>query len=86
VRDDIIELRGYLGFRDRLPLRAIFTAMLARERPLTIIDPEITRDPRLADVHVSQFIIRDGWIGVALSPRQAVIAERPGPVRATLHD
>jgi hypothetical protein len=89
VREDIIELRGYLGFRDKLPLRAIFNAMLARERPVTLLDPAITGNPRLADLKVTQYEIRDGWIGVALSPRGEApleLARRRGAVRATVSD
>ncbi|MBM4001134.1 MAG: hypothetical protein FJ297_16630 [Planctomycetes bacterium] len=85
VRDDTIELRGRLGFRDRLPMRAVFTAMLARERKLPLLDPQLMNDDRLEGVRVSQCEIVDGWIGVALSPPEKVAARRP-PARASLSD
>ncbi len=85
VRDDVIELRGQLGFRDRLPMRAIFTAMLARERAMPILDPEITTSPKLEGIGVSQFVVVDGWIGVALSPEPRV-ATQEGPVRVSVSD
>lgn len=85
VRDDIIELRGPLSFQDRLPLRAIFTALLARERTISLLDPKITRHERLKDTHVSQLIAVDGWLGIAISPLPQV-AQPKAPVRVSLSD
>lgn len=85
VREDPIELRGTLSFTDRLPLRAIFTALLARERAIPLLDPKITQHERLADTHVSQLVSVDGWIGLAISP-QPKTAQRPSPVRVSLSD
>ncbi len=85
VRDGVIELRGAMSFADRLPLRAIFTAILARERTIPLLDPRITEDPRLADTHVSQLVAVDGWIGLAISPLPKV-ARPQGPVHVSLSD
>ncbi|GIW94152.1 MAG: hypothetical protein KatS3mg110_2193 [Pirellulaceae bacterium] len=85
VRDGVIELRGTMSFADRLPLRAIFTAILARERAIPILDPRITEDPRLADTRVSQLVAVDGWLGLAISPLPKT-ARPPEPVRVSLSD
>jgi hypothetical protein len=69
VRDGYIELLGQrLGLRDQIALRGIFTKALSRNRPLSLIPQKIARDPRLQDLRINQFVIDDGWIGVALGP------------------
>jgi hypothetical protein len=85
VRDELIEIRGFLGFRDRIPLRGIFTAVLSRDRPLELLDKEITDNPKLADTQITQLVIRDGWLGVALGPLHRT-ALYSAPVRATVAD
>ncbi|MDP6442413.1 MAG: hypothetical protein QGG36_13035 [Pirellulaceae bacterium] len=72
VRDGIIELSGELGFRDRFPLRAIFTKVFSKSQSFNLINAQIASDPRLSDLQVTQFQIEDGWIGVALGPQQRV--------------
>ncbi len=73
VRDGYIELLGQrLGLRDQIALRGIFTKALSRNRPLPLIPQKIAQDPRLQDLQINQFVIDDGWIGVALGPNRAL--------------
>ena len=70
VRDGVIHLGGSgLGFRDRIPLRGIFSKVLSRSRDLHLLGPNAVDHPALADVRVSQLVIEDGWLGMALGPR-----------------
>ncbi len=73
VRTTSIRLSGRrLSTRSSIALRSIFSRMFTRNRPLPIVPAKIVEDPRLADLEVSQVIITDGWIGVAIGPRRTV--------------
>lgn len=81
VRDGTIELIGdKLGFRDRIALRAIFCKVLSKNRKLELVHQRLVNEPRLADVRVTQFVIDNGWIGVALASRKERrdLVARPG--------
>ena len=70
VRDGIIELPGrHLRTGDRAALSAIFGKVLSRNRKLNLINERISKSPQLGDQQVTQFVIHDGWIGVALGPK-----------------
>jgi len=82
-RDGIIELIGDnrpLSLGQRTALSAIFARVLSRNRKLHIINEQIAQAPQLRDQQVTQFVIHDGWIGVALGPkspgRQAAMTPR----------
>ncbi|MBI3836484.1 MAG: hypothetical protein HY288_00945 [Planctomycetia bacterium] len=72
ARDSTIHLEGKsLKGKPQLVLRAIFSKVLSRNRDLRLLDEKLTSDPRLNDLEITQFIIDDGWIGLAYSPRRA---------------
>jgi len=82
-RDGIIELIGDnrpLPLGQRTALTAIFARVLSRNRKLHVINEQIAQAPQLRDQQVTQFVIHDGWIGVALGPkspgRQAAMTPR----------
>jgi hypothetical protein len=82
-RDGIIELIGDnrpLSLGQRTALSAIFARVLSRNRKLHVINQQIAQAPQLRDQQVTQFVIHDGWIGVALGPkspgRQAAMTPR----------
>jgi hypothetical protein len=82
ARDGIIELIGEkLRFSDQIALRGIFSRVLSRNRQLNLVNNQIRQSPQLKDQQVTQFVIHDGWIGVALGPktagREAVLHPRP---------
>ena len=71
-REGIIELIGDnrpLPIGQRLALSGIFNKVLSRNRQLHIINVQIAQSPQLRDQQVTQFVIHDGWIGVALGPK-----------------
>jgi hypothetical protein len=82
-----IELIGNgLRLNDRLALSGIFGKVLSRNRKLNLINKQIAQAPELADQQVTQFVIHDGWIGVALGPKTpgrtaAVSPRRELPLR-----
>jgi hypothetical protein len=70
ARDGIIELGGNrLGAGDRIGLAAIFEKVLSRNRKLNLVNERISKSPELQDQQVTQFVIHDGWIGIALGPK-----------------
>ncbi len=87
-REGIIELIGerrQIPIGQQLSLRAIFNKVLSKNRKLSIVNKQIAQAPALAGQQVTQFVIHDGWIGIALGPhspgRQAAMqprAELPG--------
>jgi hypothetical protein len=72
VREGIIELIGEeLTFGNQLSLRTIFTRVLSKNRKLSLVNKQIAESPELRDQQVTQFVIHDGWIGIALGPKSA---------------
>jgi hypothetical protein len=59
-----------LGFRDQIALRGIFTKVITRNHRLNIIRGRLAGDPRLADLAVTQFAVRDGWVGISVGPHR----------------
>jgi hypothetical protein len=85
VRDGVIELGGErLRFGDQVALRGIFSRVLSRNRKLSLVNQQIAKAPSLRDQQVTQFVIHDGWIGVALGPKYAdrTTTMTPVPVKA----
>ncbi len=69
-RDGIIELGGNrLGAGERIMLAGIFEKVLSRNRKLNLVNERISKSPELKDQQVTQFVIHDGWIGIALGPK-----------------
>jgi len=69
-RDGIIELGGNrLGAGERIMLAGIFEKVLSRNRKLNLVNERLSNSPQLKDQQVTQFVIHDGWIGIALGPK-----------------
>jgi hypothetical protein len=85
VRDGAIRLTGHrLSFRDQVALRAIFSKVFSQHPDLDLLDNRLVDDPRLRSLVVTQFIIRDGWIGLAIGegkPANAHLADEGGRLR-----
>jgi hypothetical protein len=62
-------------------LSGIFGKVLNRNRRLNLVNKQIAQAPELTDQQVTQFVIHDGWIGVALGPkspgREVAMSPRP---------
>ncbi len=59
-----------LGFRDQVALRGIFTKVMSRNHRLNILRGRFENDARLANLGVTQFEARDGWIGISVGPQR----------------
>jgi len=71
VRDGTISLDGKTVRGKAQPvLRSIFSKVMSRNRDLSLLGEQLTSDPRVQDLDVTQFVVEDGWIGLAYSPRR----------------
>jgi hypothetical protein len=58
-------------------LREVFGKLLSPDRTLNLIPPIVAEHPQLADASVTQCVIDDGWIGLAIGPNRNVV-QSPG--------
>ena len=80
VRDTTIFLDGKsLRGKPQVLLRTIFSKVLSPNRELSLLSEKITSDPRIKDLQVTQFVVEDGWIGLAYSPHRpsGTMARKP---------
>ena len=69
VRDEAIYLSGpRLSTRAQFTLRSIFSKAFSRYKPWALLPERITREPRLQGLAVTQLVVEDGWLGVAIGP------------------
>ena len=70
-REGPINISGpAMSMRERLPVRAIFNKVFSPHRPLPLTHPALTEHPSAEKLVVSQFELRDGWIGIAISEQE----------------
>jgi hypothetical protein len=66
VREKGIQLTGRrLGFADQVALRTIFSTVFSRNREFTLLSEQLAQAHQFQDLKIHQFVIRDGWIGIA---------------------
>lgn len=87
VRDGTVSIEGD-GLRGRsyLAIRAVFAKMFPKQRPWETVPDSVLQDERLADLGITQFVIRDGWIGVSVGPKRDKVEDVmvKGPLRRRL--
>jgi hypothetical protein len=80
ARTGIIELTGdHLRMRDQLALRAIFAKVFSERRALELIPRRVREGEKLNNYEVTQLVLNDGWLGLALGPQrhsQATTAQK----------
>ncbi len=59
-------------------LQTMLSSLLPRDTGLPLAPPALLDHARLADVAVTQAVIEDGWIGLALGPAESVRTTRRG--------
>ena len=66
VREESIQLTGNsLNFSDQIVLRGIFSNVLSKKRRYTVMQDELAEDQRVKDLGIQEFVVEDGWIGIA---------------------
>ncbi len=85
-RDSYIRLKGRrLSTGDQVALRGIFAKVLAQQPDIDLLGNILVRDNRLHDLRVTQFVIRDGWVGLAVGTGEPVkfhLADEPDDVQS----
>ena len=67
VREGVLRISGPgLGFRERLPVRAIFTKVLDDDRPLMLVNEELATHPAAQGLKVGMLDLVDGWLCLAI--------------------
>ena len=65
-REDSVSLIGdRIGLRDQLALRGIAAKVFGKHQRLQILSDVVRQQPKLRNLSVTQFTIRDGWLAVA---------------------
>lgn len=71
VREGVIRLIGpRLNFGSQIALRGIFSRTFSRERPWELTPQRVRESAELRDLEITQFVLEDGWAGIALGPRR----------------
>ncbi len=72
VREGHLRISGPgMSMRKRLPARAVFNKVLSPNRKLPMTMPNLVDHPAMKGLAISQFELRDGWIGIAISEDNA---------------
>lgn len=78
ARDGVINLvNSRLSTRQQLAIRGVFSSVFSKNKPWKISPEQLETDDRLRDLAITQFLIEDGWIGVAFGPDRLASQNRP---------
>jgi hypothetical protein len=71
VRDGALGIEGRIRTGERARMHGVFSEVLSEERKLPIVRLNDPDDERLAGLMVTQLVLEDGWIGLAIGPGYA---------------
>ena len=81
VRQGHLSLSGTgLSLGHRLPSRALFNKLLPHDQPVQLTNPERLAARLPAGTRIGQFELRDGWIGIAVTPEDTDLATTRRPI------
>ncbi len=85
LRDSGLRLEGEsIKGKPELLLRGIFSRVLSSNRRVQLIADKFINDPRTKDLAITQFVVDDGWIGLACGPKRPDLnARRPTELEAS---
>ena len=70
VREGILQFEGkHLRTGPRVVLHSVFGKLLRKDQEVQVLKDALVSDPRLNGIMVTQLVIDDGWIGLALGPK-----------------
>ena len=82
VRDGGLGIEGRLSSTERARLHNVFNTVLSDERRLPILRLEGPGDARLDGLMITQLVLEDGWVGLAVGPsNRDRVAERSRSLR-----
>ena len=68
VRVGPLGIEGRIGTGERARMHGVFNKVLTEERKLPIVRLNDPQDKRLAGLMITQLVMEDGWIGLAIGP------------------
>jgi hypothetical protein len=69
ARTGALGIEGRIRTGDRARLHAVFNKVLSEDQEIPILDPEKMGVGPIEDVMITQTVLEDGWLGVALGPK-----------------
>ena len=76
VRDGHLNISGpRLSMGDRVAVRTIFNKVLSPNRSLELTSEQLRTHPAMEGLAITQFELRDGWIGFAIGDEANYMAE-----------
>jgi hypothetical protein len=82
VRDGALGIEGRLGVGERARMHNVFNEIFSTERRLPIVQLDQNVDARLNDLVITQLVVEDGWLGLAIGPNaEGRVAERSRSLR-----
>ncbi len=82
VRHGALGIEGRFSSADRARLHNVFNCVLPPERHLPIVKVENPNDKRFEGLMITQLVLEDGWIGLAVGPSSTNrVAERSRSLR-----
>ena len=77
VRDGSLGIEGRFSSSERARLHNVFNRVLPPERHLPIVRVDNPADKRFEGLMITQLVLEDGWVGLAVGPTaDARVAER----------
>ncbi len=68
VREGPISVDGdRISARERIPLRIIFAKVFEARSKIPMVSPELLKDPRTAGLAISQLVLEENWLAIAVS-------------------
>ena len=82
IREGALGIEGRISANERARLYSVFNEVLGAERHLPVIKLNDPTDSRLDGLMVTQFVLEDGWLGLAIGPGTGGrVAERSRSLR-----
>jgi hypothetical protein len=82
VREGALGIEGRFSSSDRARLHNVFNTVLPPERRLPIVRIQNPHDPRVEGLMITQLVLEDGWVGLAVGPTSSNrVAERSRSLR-----
>ncbi len=70
AQEGSLQIEGPLRNRDRLRMHAAFGKALNSERPIYLVRQKAAEDARLQGLTVTQLVLDNGWLGLAIGPER----------------
>jgi hypothetical protein len=68
VREGSLGIEGRLRTADRARMHGVFNKVLSEDRRIPMIRLTNPDDPRFDDLMITQLVLEDGWLGMAVGP------------------